>query len=430
MKKQRMKNNIALSTLLLWAPLHTESIDELITHANNALHARQPSIALAYLQQAHKQDTSHHAVLDLLGKTSFYLEHYDDALMYYKQLLTLDNRNVNALYNSAVITNKMGDFATATKFFYSLSKQISHEMVQTNLLKNYLRLEQWDNAAAILKPTLWWYDENIFEKTILLELDKPGNGLGDAIQFVRYAQLLHQAGARVIVQVHAPLVNLFSRCPYIDAVITTKDPVARVHKKYGICIASLMIKSKNFQRNQTPYLTADQELIKYWQDRIASDTKFKIGICFSSSFVIDQWSSKRKPSPRSIPEQELLFLNTIDNVSLYNLQKDKSIQTQLPLIEFDDFDESHGRFMDTAALMKNMDLIITVDTSIAHLAGALGVPTILILCTESDYRWLSHRTDSPYYPSITILKQQSINSWQTVIAQLKTDLIHRIAEKN
>jgi Glycosyltransferase family 9 (heptosyltransferase). len=224
------------------------------------------------------------------------------------------------------------------------------------------------------------------------------------------------------VQVHEPLVPLFKRCSYIDSVITIHDAIPRVYKKFGICIASLMIKSKNMIPLTTPYLNADPALITYWHDRIAIDTHFKIGICISSNMVIDQWSGQHQANPRSIAAQELLFLTKIPGISLYNLHKDSADTQLLSPITFDDFDNSHGRFMDSAALMKNMDLIITVDTSIAHLAGALGAPTCLLLSTESDYRWLTDRHDSPYYPSLTIFRQNTINDWSSVTTELLTYL--------
>ena len=171
-----------------------------------------------------------------------------------------------------------------------------------------------------------------------------------------------------------------------------------------------------------PYIFPAKQLVDYWGIKLGNDQHFKIGLCWQADTVND---SRRLPiSRRSIPWTKLAVLGAIPNINFYSLQmKDarntEDIQGQLNIISLgDDFDTSHGAFMDTAAVMAHMDLILTVDTAIAHLAGAMGKPVWLMLPYQTDWRWIANRTDSPWYPSMRIFKQPNPFDWDTVVHQV------------
>ncbi len=415
----------------LFSMSHLQAISS-IEQAKHALQNKQIDEALFHFHSAEKENPESIELLSQLGTIYFLKNELEIALGYFNRILELNSHHLTSLYNSAKIQTKLGLFHNAACLYeraYNLSQQ---DIIKGELFKSYIRLQKWNAATKLQQPQLWWYNQNIAGKRILLQLDKPGNGFGDALQFVRYAQQLHQAGAIVIVQVHKPLLPLLRLCPYINSLCTNNGSVPEHDLSYSICIASLLIQSRDriaMHAPQHPYLEADPHLVDHWKTRLSSDKKFKIGLCFQSSKVQDRFTGAIIENPRSIPEEYLAHL-AIDTISYYSLQKvDTKIDLPLKLTQFTaDFDESHGRFMDTAALIMNMDLIITVDTSIAHLAGALGRPTWLILSTESDYRWFIHDTHSPLYPTVKLFRQQTYGDWNATMYAVRKALICHIKE--
>ena len=157
-----------------------------------------------------------------------------------------------------------------------------------------------------------------------------------------------------------------------------------------------------------------KKLTKEWQQKLATDKNFKIGLCWhadphknSNDMIV-----KLHGAEKSVPLKILAELSTLPNVSLYSLQKVDGLDQLIDLPPhvqvktFDCFDEEHGPFMDTAAIMKNLDLMITVDTSVAHLAGGLGIPVWLLLPYSADWRWMLDRDDSPWYPTMQLFRQK------------------------
>ena len=395
-----------------------------------AMQKKQPQLALHFLHKAEQEAPNNLNTLLQLATTHFVMHNYNSAATYYERALALNPGHINAHYNCATTHCKYGNFARALEHYEMVYRNAKNESVKGKLFKIYIRCKQWDKAYTLQPPQLWWYNENIYGKTILLDIDKPGNGFGDGIQFIRYAQTLKQAGAIVLVKAPNPLVSLLKRCAYIDQVFAKDEVIPAYDTAYNICIASLLLHTKDqimMRTPQRPYLSAEPDLIYFWSKEIHTDSNFKIGLCWQSNLVRDCFSGKVMPSPRSISLEELSSLADT-NVTFYSLQKvTDPITPPFPLIQFtQDFDESHGRFMDTAALIMNMDLIITVDTSIAHLAGALGKPVWLLLSCESDYRWFTDMDTSPLYPDMQLFRQQAYGDWKPVIESMKKALHERV----
>ena len=183
-----------------------------------------------------------------------------------------------------------------------------------------------------------------------------------------------------------------------------------------------------------PYMRADAALEQEWQKKLAHDPSFKIGLCWQADMHND--SSRPPVARRGVPLQTLAPLQEVTGVTFYSLQKFDGADAlneahTLTIKECgNDFDESHGRFMDTAALMKNLDLVITVDTAVAHLAGALGVPVWLMLPYATDWRWVAGRTDSPWYPTMRIFKQPRPFDWDTVVQHISAALTAHVAKRD
>lgn len=266
-----------------------------------------------------------------------------------------------------------------------------------------------------------WSGEPLLGKHILI---RPEGRFGDTFMFIRYAKMLKDLGAIVIAETHEPIAQLLSLCPYLDKVILFDNPLPPFD--YQIPLLSLPKVFKTTLANipaSTPYLYAQEALIKRWHRIVRLDKGLKIGICWHGD-----------PSNRSdkyMPFDYFAQLAQLDGVSVYSLHKNYPAADFNPIQQtkgtrikqFEgDFDESHGGFIDTAALIKNMDLIITVDTSIAHLAGALGAPTWVILPFHAEWRWMTGRNDSPWYPTMRLFRQKKYCDWDDVFQEVKNAL--------
>lgn len=428
-----MKRQLCSLTLLLSFILNAGSIQEYIEQASHAIREKNGDKAVELLHKAYAIQPENPQISSQLASLYYLLGNYQQATNYFEQLSRIQSQPT-VLFNLASAYSKQGLFTQAIPLLENVAAQSPPQVhVQTMLLKLYLRNMQWKKAEQILQPSLWWFDQNIYGKSILLDCDKEGNGLGDSIQFIRYAKYLKQAGAHVIVKVQRPLVDLFKLCPFIDEVITRESPEPFFNQSYSICIASLMCKMKDFvlmDIKEHAYLHANPYLIDLWKRQLESNPNFKIGLCWQSNLVRNSFTGQITPSPRAVPLHALKPLAQ-DGVTFYSLQKNADL-TNAPfeIIQFqNDFDESHGRFMDTAALIMNCDLIITVDTSIAHLAGALGKPTWLLLNCESDYRWFNSQDFSYWYPHMKLFRQHNYGNWDSIIKTAAKQM-HSYAQGN
>ena len=271
-----------------------------------------------------------------------------------------------------------------------------------------------------------WDGTEATGKTIVLMGE---SGLGDIIQFVRCAKMVKDRGANVILVVPKPLVQLFSLLPYVDGVVPPKTVLGSDHFATPIQIIPALFHLDEHSLPKDPYIFADPHLEKEWRKKLSSDSHFKIALCWQAAGFFGHVPQGR----RSIPLAQFAPLASLKNVSLYSIQKgDGEPQIKnapFKLITFDDFDDSHGAFMDTAAIMKAVDLVVTVDTSIAHLAGAMGVPTITLLPYHPDPRWQYNRSDTPWYPSMMLIRQKTPGSWDEPITQLIAEIEKRVANE-
>lgn len=265
-------------------------------------------------------------------------------------------------------------------------------------------------------------------RTILLVAEQ---GLGDTLQFVRYAKLLRQQAARVIVAAQKPLLPILAECPGIDQLVEfdgaypafdTWAPLVSLPRLVKTALTSIPA--------DVPYLAADAALVQTWSKRLAAYPGFRIGVTWQGSpnYHADQY--------RSIPLQSFAPLADLPGVQLFSLQKGfgseqfAAVGSQFNVIDFgDELDENSGPFMDTAAILRNMDLLVSADTGVPHLAGAMGVETWLALCLSPDWRWLLNRDDSPWYPSSRLFRQQTLGDWDEVFQRMAMALRPRVESK-
>jgi tetratricopeptide (TPR) repeat protein len=264
----------------------------------------------------------------------------------------------------------------------------------------------------------WLGEENIAGKTLFIYWEQ---GFGDTIQFCRYAKLAEARGAKVIMSVQQPLLRLLKQISStIQVVNQNEEPT---HFDYHCPLLSLPLAFGTTLETipaEHHYLKADQKLRSVWLARLPPKTKPRIGVVWSGT------ASQQYDHYRSIELQQFLPILSPD-VDWICLQKeirenDFPVLRQTDRIAF--FGDDLRDFSDTAALLDLMDLVITVDTSIAHLAGAMGKPVwILLPYVPGDWRWLLDRDDSPWYPSARLFRQRQIGDWAGVIDQVRRELL-------
>lgn len=273
--------------------------------------------------------------------------------------------------------------------------------------------------------TKWNGIQPLKNKTIILHSEQ---GFGDTLHFVRYAKVAKQKGAYVIVEVQARLKTLISLCPYIDQVITEYDPIpACDYQLHLLSMPTVLKTSLATIPREIPYLYADQALVDQWHQKLKGDTKFKIGICWqvNSDHDFIKYSNEsvkiQLPVPRrTISLDQFKPLTQLEHISIYSLQfgADPKKCNAMNIKTFSDLDTVSGPFMDTAAIVKNLDLIITVDTALAHLAGGLGTNTWIILPYSAEWRWFKNRNDSPWYPTTHLFRSPKKDAWDSCIHEI------------
>jgi Tfp pilus assembly protein PilF len=328
----------------------------------------------------------------------------DEALTYYHRVLALKPDSFQAHYAATLSYLAQGDFETGWKWYETYLKR---EHINGDKLRHFLATNTLAGKRLLLRHQ---------------------GGLGDTLQFIRFAKLLHDQGAYVMVIVPDSLHPLLRECSYIDEVLGIGKPMPAYDDTATIMgLGAIMHATESMMSSLVPYLTADQTFVEQWKNTLAHDHNFKIGLCWQSDVKNDQ--SRLPVARRGIPLELLALLADIPGVSFYSLQQCdgleqlKKVPHSFKIHTFDDdFDKSHGRFMDTAAVMKNLDLVITVDTAIAHLAGGLGVPVWLMLPYSTDWRWIAGRQDTPWYPNMRIFKQDKPFDWTQVTKDIKHEL--------
>ena len=274
-----------------------------------------------------------------------------------------------------------------------------------------------------------WTGEPLGDKALVLRCEQ---GLGDRIQFCGFAAELAQRGNRVILWTNASSAPLLRTVPGVERVITDIESIDNAGQARWLPMMSLPFvlgTTPDTVPARVPYLAADPQRIAGWRERLGGEG-FKIGITWqgSTDFRLDR--------SRSLPLAAFAPLAQIDGVRLVSLQKGLG-EEQIATVAFRDrietlgerFDEDGGAFADSAAAMMSLDLVVCPNTSIAHLAGALGRDVFLALPRAGDWRWLIGRDDSPWYPTFRLFRQTTSGDWSDVIARMADAIRERLASK-
>jgi Flp pilus assembly protein TadD len=277
-----------------------------------------------------------------------------------------------------------------------------------------------------------WRGEDLRGRAILLTSEQ---GLGDTLQFVRYAPLVAQRGAKVFLLVPEPLRRLLRDMEGVEHVFATTDilpqcdfscPLLSLPQRFGTEIDTVPAR--------IPYINVDPQAIALWGKRLTDESKNKlrVGLVWAGN---PRWESGNidlilTDARRSLRLQQMTTLFEVSDVVFYSLQKNaSSMEAQYTPrgMRLVDHSRQFQDFSDTAALIMNLDLIISVDTSVAHLAGALGKPVWVLNRFDTCWRWLLQREDSPWYPTMRLFRQAKPGDWGPVVDRVKQALLEKSA---
>ena len=323
------------------------------------------------------------------------LKRFEQATADHDMAIALNPDSADLRLNQGLLLLQLGDFEQGWKL-YEWRKKLSKPV----------------GNRTFLQP-VWLGQEDLKGKTLFIYWEQ---GFGDTLQFCRYAMLAKAREAQVILSVHDPLVRLVAQMdPAIRVVGSTQVPVdfdyhcpvMSLPLAFGTKVATIP--------SAAPYLHADEQKSGAWRSRLAALPGLKIGLVWAGSpeNLVDR--------RRSITLNHFAPLTDVPGLCLIPLQKgEPSIQARTPPdgMVLHDWTEELNDFADTADLVEALDLVISVDTSVAHLAGALGKPVWILNRYDQCWRWLTGRCDSPWYPSARLFSQRDAGNWDDVIAQV------------
>ncbi|MDF1744045.1 MAG: tetratricopeptide repeat protein [Gimesia sp.] len=267
-----------------------------------------------------------------------------------------------------------------------------------------------------------WQGESLSGKTILLWCEQ---GFGDTLLFIRFAIELKKRGAtQVLLLCQRELAELLKLIPEIDQILVEGDELPDFDYQCALLSVPFYLQtSLETIPVEIPFLVPGSERQQYWSDELAKQAGKKVGLNWNGNikFSRDQF--------RSVPLEEFLPLSEVEGVQLVSLQQVNGLEQIDPLKAswnlFEpgaEYQAETGSFMEAAALIQNMDLVITTDTAVAHLAGSLGVPVWILVSQMPEWRWLLDRTDSPWYPTARLFRQEKLGDWEPVIEEVKSEL--------
>jgi hypothetical protein len=288
---------------------------------------------------------------------------------------------------------------------------------------------RWQRAGAqprVSTDRPPWDGRPLDGRAILLWCEQ---GLGDALQFARYAPLVQRHGGRVLLQCPGLLRALFRTLPGVDHLLTEGEalPSFDVHAPL-LSLPALVGTTLATVPAEVPYLSADPARVEAWRQRLAAVPGLRVGVAWQGN-PHHKWDRHR-----SVPLTAFAPLARVTGVRLVSLQKGPgaeqlpALKDRLRVVDFGDEFGASGPYPDTAALMRCLDLVVTVDTATAHLAGALAVPVWVPLSTIVDWRWLLGRQDSPWYPSMRLFRQTQLGDWAPVFDRMAEELRALVAQ--
>ena len=392
----------------------------------------QPDEAIDHYQKALQLNPDSSEAHNNLGFSLLEKGQSDEALSHFRKAISLNPNFAEAYYNLALYHQDRNLLHEAI-LYYEKAIQYRPDFVDAhwnmacalllsgNIERGWKEYEwRWKlkghRASNISGPR--WDGSDISGQTILLHAEQ---AFGDTIQFIRYATLVAECGAKVIVQAPKELVRLLGNVHGIEEVVAYGKqlpefdlhcPLLSLPLVFGTDLGSIPA--------QIPYINVNASLSQKWRDRLQCDSsRLKIGLVWTGRIKAER---ERR---RSCTPDLFSSLTQFEDTTFYSLHKGEGIQQANALpkdIKLVDYTEELNDFLDTAALAVNLDLIISIDTAVAHLAGALGRPVWTMLPYVPDWRWMLDRRDSPWYPTMRLFRQPSSGNWEAAISDVAREL--------
>jgi len=299
---------------------------------------------------------------------------------------------------------------------------VAHVVLSSLLLTQGRFQEGWRELEWRLRlnkrniPETLWQGEDLSGRTLLVWAEQ---GFGDSIHFSRYLNLFKARGGRILVEIGKPLLKLFQDSFEVDQIFPRgqEQPPFDFHIPF-VSLPRVMRTDLNTIPADTPYLRADPSLVECWKQRLATFDGPKIGIVWAGN------PEHHRDFARSIPFD--VFRRALPNsgIDLFSLQVGPRAPDahSVSALKIDGISELFTDYADTAAAILNLDLCVTVDTSVAHLAGALARPVWVLIPFSPDCRWLLHREDTPWYPSMRLFRQEHPGDWAPVLDRVRNEL--------
>ena len=390
----------------------------------------QPEEAINLLKQAVLINPTVTAFQGNLGNLLKKQGKLAEAFQCYQQVLYLDPHSIEAYNNLGNIFKAQGQLELAIAYFQRAIAlkpdwPIAHLGYSLTLLKKgefslgWQEYEWRFNNNEVSTPQLKqprWDGTPLADRTLLIHWEQ---GIGDTIQFSRYLTLL--TGGKLIFVIPSILASLLKNLPQVDTIITHDQLDKEPDISYDIWIPLLSL-PQHFATTldnipaTVPYLYPDLFKVEQWHQRFAQN-HFKIGIVWAGN------PNHQDDRNRSCSLTYFAKLTKLPHVTLFSLQTGAAANQPVPqemnLVSLTPFLKD---FSDTAAIIANLDLIITVDTAVAHLAGAIGQPVWVLLHFNSDWRWLVEREDTPCYPTMRLFRQLTPGDWNSVFSQVLAEL--------
>jgi hypothetical protein len=412
------------------------------------------AMALAYWDMGRFSDSEYQARAALnidpecgsahctLGLLDYNRHRLAEALPQFERALKTRPDLIAAFNYAGMCAERLGDEAKALAYYEkALRLQPDHQHAHFNRALVWLSFGWFERGwheyewrwltGQVAKPAIprpRWDGANLQGKRILVHTEQ---GIGDTLQFVRLLPLLKAQGAHITFACLKQMKPLLLRSSGIDDWLPIDEPAAITFQLYtpiGSIPGWLRLDERTIPRS-IPYVFPEPGRIEKWRPIIKAINGFKVGLCWqgSKTFIGDVF--------RSIPLRHYAPLAQVEGVTLISLQKGYGEEQmaenreRVPITVLDNLDAEGGAMMDTAAVMQHLDLVITSDTAIAHLAGSMGIPVWVALSSASDWRWLRRRSDSPWYPSMRLFRQSKLGEWEPVFTDIAATLRQLIAGK-
>jgi tetratricopeptide (TPR) repeat protein len=393
--------------------------------------------AIVLLKHALRLRPESRTALNYLGLAYVDVGEYDRAIACYEQILEMEPRASEALNNLAAAFKESGNLNRALAQ-YDLAMRLlpGHISIRWNRSLCLLQMGDYERGCSeyecrrqkpdhemlsFSKP--YWDGSPLQGRTLLLHAEQ---GRGDAIQFIRYARRIPRDGGRVVFFSPRDLALLFGECPGIDQQVVDGTPLPHDDVHASLLSLPHLLGLKR-PETEPPYLQADATRRIGWKRRLTEFPGTKVGIVWQGN------PKQGNDHHRSIPLPLFASLAEVPRVTLVSLQRAPGIEQiepfrkRFPLIAFDEERDAAVAFAELAALVAELPLVVTVDTAVAHLAGALGVETWVALSKHSDWRWQLGRVDTDWYASMRLFRQQKLDDWLPVVEEVARHVRGRLA---